>query len=132
VDLKHLQDRILAYHSNADVEFISKAFHFSERAHENQLRDSGAPYFQHPYEVALILADLELDVETITAGLLHDVIEDTEITREELEEEFGSTILMLVEGVTKLEKLPFHNRFERQAENMRKMIFAMSRMCGLF
>ncbi len=127
MDLKHLQDRILAYHSNADVEVISKAFHFSERAHENQLRDSGAPYFQHPYEVALILADLELDVETITAGLLHDVIEDTEITREELEEEFGSTILMLVEGVTKLEKLPFHNRFERQAENMRKMIFAMSK-----
>ena len=126
MDLQYLLDRILAYYPAANVEVITKAYHFSQRAHEGQLRESGAPYFEHPYEVALILADLELDVETIAAGLLHDVLEDTPVTREELEEAFGPTILMLVEGVTKLEKLPFRNRFEHQAENMRKMIFAMA------
>ncbi len=127
VDLNYLLERITAYFPAANVEVIARAFHFSERAHEGQLRESGALYFEHPpYEVSLILADLELDVETIAAGLLHDVLEDTTVTREELEEAFGSTVLMLVEGVTKLEKLPFRNRFEHQAENMRKMIFAMA------
>jgi GTP pyrophosphokinase len=105
---------------------IAKAYHYSERAHQGQSRESGAPYFEHPYAVALILTELELDVETIVAGLLHDVLEDTPVTREELEENFGSTVLMLVDGVTKLEKLPFRDRFEHQAENMRKMIFAMA------
>lgn len=126
MNLQYLIDRILAYYSSANVDLIADAYHFSQRAHEGQLRESGAPYFEHPYEVALILADLELDMETIAAGLLHDVLEDTPVTREELEEAFGPTILMLVEGVTKLEKLPVHNRFEHQAENMRKMIFAMA------
>lgn len=126
MNLQYLIDRILAYYPAANVELIEKAYHFSQRAHEGQLRESGAPYFEHPFEVALILADLELDMETIAAGLLHDVLEDTPVTREELEAEFGSTVLMLVEGVTKLERLPVHNRFEHQAENMRKMIFAMA------
>lgn len=126
MNLQYLLGRILAYYSAANVDMIAKAYHFSQRAHEGQLRESGAPYFEHPYEVALILADLELDVETIAAGLLHDVLEDTSVTREELAGLFGPTVLMLVEGVTKLEKLPFHNRFEQQAENMRKMIFAMA------
>lgn len=126
LSLQVLINRITAYYPAANVELIEKAYHFSKRAHEGQLRESGEPYFQHPYEVALILADLELDVETIVAGLLHDVLEDTEVTREELEAEFGSSVLMLVEGVTKLEKLPFRNRLERQAENLRKMIFAMA------
>ena len=105
---------------------IEKAYHFSQRAHQGQARESGAPYFEHPYEVALILADLELDMETIVAGLLHDVLEDTPVTRDELAENFGPTVLMLVDGVTKLDKLPFRDRFEHQAENMRKMIFAMA------
>ena len=104
MDLQYLLNRILAYYPAANVEVISKAYHYSERAHQGQLRESGDPYFEHPYEVALILADLELDVETIAAGLLHDVLEDTPITREELEGVFGSTVLMLVEGVTKLTK----------------------------
>ena len=126
MNLQYLIDRIIAYYPAVNVELISKAYDLSQRAHQGQLRESGAPYFEHPYEVALILADLELDVETIAAGLLHDVLEDTDITREELAAMFGPTVLMLVEGVTKLEKLPFHNRFEHQAENMRKMIFAMA------
>ena len=126
MNLQYLVDRILAYYPKANVDFIAKAYHFSQRAHEGQFRESGAPYFEHPYEVALILADLELDLETIAAGLLHDVLEDTPVTREELAAAFGPSVLMLVEGVTKLEKLPVHNRFEQQAENMRKMIFAMA------
>ena len=125
-DVQHLLDRILSYYPTADVELIKKAYHFSQRAHEGQTRESGAPYFEHPYQVALILANLELDMETIAAGLLHDVLEDTPVTREELEENFGSAVLMLVDGVTKLDKLPFRDRFEHQAENMRKMIFAMA------
>ncbi|HKM42556.1 MAG TPA: RelA/SpoT family protein, partial [Limnochordia bacterium] len=126
MDLQHLLDRILRYYSTADVEMIEKAYHFSERAHQGQSRESGAPYFEHPYAVALILADLELDMETLVAGLLHDVLEDTEVSREELAKNFGSTVVMLVDGVTKLEKLPFRDRFEHQADNMRKMIFAMA------
>ncbi|MFY9526702.1 MAG: bifunctional (p)ppGpp synthetase/guanosine-3',5'-bis(diphosphate) 3'-pyrophosphohydrolase [Firmicutes bacterium] len=126
MDLHYLLDRITAYYPEANVELVAKAFHFSQRAHKGQFRESGSLYFEHPYEVALILADLELDVETIAAGLLHDVLEDTEVTREEMEKEFGPTVLMLVEGVTKLEKLPFRDRFEHQAESMRKMIFAMA------
>jgi len=130
LDLQHLLSRIVSYYPTVNVEMIAKAYHFSERAHQGQSRESGAPYFEHPYAVALILAELELDVETIVAGLLHDVLEDTPVTREELEENFGATVLMLVDGVTKLEKLPFRDRFEHQAENMRKMIFAMPRMSG--
>lgn len=126
MELQHLIDRILNYYANADVEMVEKAYYFSERAHRGQTRESGAPYFEHPYAVALILADLELDMETVVAGLLHDVLEDTDVSREELAENFGSTVLMLVDGVTKLEKLPFRDRFEHQADNMRKMIFAMA------
>ena len=126
MNLQYLLDRILSYYPTANVQMIADAYHFSQRAHQGQSRESGAPYFEHPYEVALILADLELDMETIAAGLLHDVLEDTSVTREELAAAFGRTVLMLVDGVTKLEKLPFHNRFEQQAENMRKMIFAMA------
>lgn len=126
MDLQYLLDRITAYYPAANLEMVSNAYNFSKQAHQGQLRESGDPYFEHPYEVALILADLELDMETIAAGLLHDVLEDTEVTREELKKQFGPVVLMLVEGVTKLEKLPFRNRFEHQAENMRKMIFAMA------
>lgn len=126
MELHSLTDRILAYYPTANVEVITKAYHFSRRAHQGQLRESGALYFEHPFEVALILADLELDMETIVAGFLHDVLEDTQVTRDELKAEFGPTVLMLVEGVTKLDKLPFRDRFEHQAENMRKMIFAMA------
>lgn len=127
MSLQALLERVVEYYPSANVELIEKAFNFSEAAHQGQLRDSGEPYFQHPYEVSIILAELELDVETIVAGLLHDVLEDTPVTREQMEREFGPNVLLLVEGVTKLEKLPFRNRFEHQAENLRKMIFAMAK-----
>lgn len=126
VNLQALLERVTSYYPQADVAVIEKAYHFSQRAHQGQLRESGEPYFQHPFEVAMILAELELDVETIVAGLLHDVLEDTDVTRAEMEREFGPSILSLVEGVTKLEKLPFRNRFEHQAENLRKMMLAMA------
>ena len=127
MDLKSLLERITSYYPDADLEIIIKAYDFAKAAHEGQLRDSGEPFFNHPFEVALILADLELDLDTVAAGLLHDVIEDTDVTPEELEQEFGSLIFALVDGVTKLEKLPFKNRLEREAENLRKMIFAMAK-----
>lgn len=127
MDLKSLLERITSYYPDADLEIIIKAYDFAKAAHEGQLRDSGEPFFNHPFEVALILADLELDLDTVAAGLLHDVIEDTDVTPEELEQEFGSHIFALVDGVTKLEKLPFKNRLEREAENLRKMIFAMAK-----
>lgn len=127
MNLKSLLERITSYYPDADLEIIIKAYDFAKAAHEGQLRDSGEPFFNHPFEVALILADLELDLDTVAAGLLHDVIEDTDVTPEELEQEFGSHIFALVDGVTKLEKLPFKNRLEREAENLRKMIFAMAK-----
>lgn len=127
MNLESLLERITSYYPDADLGVVKKAYHFAKAAHEGQLRDSGEPFFNHPFEVALILADLELDLDTVAAGLLHDVIEDTNVTPEEMEREFGSQIFALVDGVTKLEKLPFKNRFEREAENLRKMIFAMAK-----
>lgn len=127
MDLQFLLEQIRAYNPGANLSFIEKAYHFSLQAHQGQLRDSGEPFFKHPFEVACILAELELDVETIVAGLLHDVLEDTAVTQERLRKEFGPQVVLLVDGVTKLEKLPFRNRFERQAENLRKMIFAMAK-----
>ncbi len=127
MNLDSLLERINSYYPDANLDLITKAYNFAKTAHEGQFRDSGEPYFHHPFEVALILAELELDLDTVAAGLLHDVIEDTEVTPEELKESFGGQILALVDGVTKLEKLPFKNRFEREAENLRKMIFAMAK-----
>lgn len=127
LNLKSLIERIKEYYPDADLKLIKHAYTFAKEAHEGQSRDSGEPYFNHPFEVACILAELELDMDTIAAGLLHDVIEDTKITHQELQAEFGVQILSLVDGVTKLEKLPFKNRYERQAENLRKMIFAMAK-----
>lgn len=125
--LEPLLKRIREYYPDGDLQIIERAYEFSKKAHEGQLRDSGEPYFQHPYQVASILADLELDLETVSAGLLHDVIEDTAVTHKQVKEVFGDQVLALVDGVTKLDKLPFKTRFERQAENLRKMIFAMSK-----
>ncbi|NLY10589.1 MAG: bifunctional (p)ppGpp synthetase/guanosine-3',5'-bis(diphosphate) 3'-pyrophosphohydrolase [Firmicutes bacterium] len=127
MDLKVLIEQVTKYYPSVNHDLIRRAYEFSKNAHEGQLRESGEPYFEHPFEVACILAELELDVETIVAGLLHDVLEDTSVTREQLKDEFGPQILMLVDGVTKLEQLPFKNTFERQAENLRKMIFAMAK-----
>src|SRR5207245_10141240 len=95
--------------------------------HEGQQRASGEPYLSDPLEVANLLVDFKMDVTTVTAGLLHDVLEDTAATKEDLEREFGGEIAELVDGVTKIGKLAFSSREERQAENFRKMLVAMAR-----
>lgn len=125
--IENLISKIERYNPNADIEQIIKAYTFSEKAHANQLRNSGERFFIHPYNVAMILADLSMDSQTIMAGLLHDVIEDTEVTYENLVEEFGEEVADLVEGVTKLKKLQYKTKQENQAENLRKMVLAMAK-----
>ncbi len=108
-----------------DVELISKAFEFSFESHKDQLRKSGEPYFDHCYQVAKILTELKMDSATIAGGLLHDVAEDTGVTIEEVEYEFGAEVALLVDGVTKISELKFESLEERQAENFRKMVISM-------
>jgi len=123
--LKSLIRKIKQYNPGFDVELLKKAFYFSYEAHKDQLRRSGEPYFEHPLEVAKILVDLRLDISSIIGGLLHDVAEDTGVTIEEVETEFGSEIAALVDGVTKISELKFDSVEMRQAENFRKMIISM-------
>lgn len=120
--------RVRRYHPSDDITMIGKAYNRACAAHENQVRKSGEPYIIHPLCVAIILADLELDKETIVAGLLHDVVEDTIMTNEEIVEEFGHDVAHLVDGVTKLNKLQYKgDRVEMQADNLRKMFLAMAK-----
>ncbi len=125
--LENLLLRIEQYNPNADLKLVVKAFHFAETAHEGQLRNSGEKFFIHPYNVALILADLNMDTSTIIAGLLHDVIEDTNNSYEKIVEEFGTEIADLIDGVTKLKMLQYKTKQENQAENLRKMVLAMAK-----
>ena len=116
------------YHPSADISMIEKAYNIAYNAHKGQVRKSGEPYIIHPLCVAIILADLELDKETIVAGLLHDVVEDTVMTSEEIRQEFGAEVELLVDGVTKLGQLSYsHDKVEVQAENLRKMFLAMAK-----
>ncbi|MCR5668849.1 MAG: bifunctional (p)ppGpp synthetase/guanosine-3',5'-bis(diphosphate) 3'-pyrophosphohydrolase [Lachnospiraceae bacterium] len=125
---KELISRIRKYHPNTDISMIEKAYHIANSAHKDQKRKSGEPYIIHPLCVAIILADLELDKETIVAGLLHDVVEDTVMTTEEIEKEFSSEVALLVDGVTKLGQIPYDaDKVEVQAENLRKMFLAMAK-----
>ena len=103
---RELTQRVQKYHPSDDISMIEKAYQVAYNAHKNQFRKSGEPYIIHPLNVAIILADLELDKETIVAGLLHDVVEDTIMTEEDLKREFGDDVALLVDGVTKLEKIP--------------------------
>ncbi len=117
-----------SYHPSADISMIEKAYHVAGLAHKNQVRKSGEPYIIHPLCVAIILAELELDKETIVAGLLHDVVEDTVYTVEEISKEFNEEIALLVDGVTKLTQLRYSkDKVEIQAENLRKMFLAMAK-----
>lgn len=125
--LEELNQKILKYFPSADLKLIEKAFHFSEQAHEGQIRRSGEPYISHPLNVAAILADLSLDLDSIATGLLHDTVEDTHITIEDIKREFGDSIAALVDGVTKISKMQFKTSTERQGENIRKMIVAMGK-----
>lgn len=125
--LENLILKIEQYNPKADLQLVIKAYSFARLAHEGQLRNSGELFFIHPFNVAMILADLNMDTATIIAGLLHDVIEDTEISHEVIAEEFGGEIADLVEGVTKLKKLQYKTKQENQAENLRKMVMAMAK-----
>ena len=119
---------IRKYHPSDDISMIEKAYRIAYEAHKGQKRKSGEPYIIHPLCVAIILADLELDKETIVAGLLHDVVEDTVMTSEEVRKEFGAEVELLVDGVTKLTQLSYSaDKIEVQAENLRKMFLAMAK-----
>jgi GTP diphosphokinase / guanosine-3',5'-bis(diphosphate) 3'-diphosphatase len=126
-ELQTLIEEIPKYQPGADLDVLQRAYRFSEASHQGQQRASGEPYLSHPLEVAHLLVGFKMDVTTVTAGLLHDVLEDTKATKDELEREFGKEIADLVDGVTKLGKLAFSSREERQAENFRKMLVAMAR-----
>ncbi|MDV8112651.1 bifunctional (p)ppGpp synthetase/guanosine-3',5'-bis(diphosphate) 3'-pyrophosphohydrolase [Bacillus sp. BAU-SS-2023] len=125
--LQELIEKIKRYAPNGDLDLIEKAYYYGKKAHEGQLRKSGEPYFIHPIAVANILCDMELDMQTIAAGLLHDVVEDTEFTYEDIKNDFGEEIADLVDGVTKLGQIKYKSKEETQAENLRKMFLAMSK-----
>lgn len=131
---QELIQRVRKYHPSDDISMIAKAYQVAGEAHRDQFRKSGEPYIIHPLNVAIILADLELDKETIVAGILHDVVEDTVMKEEDLRREFGDDVALLVDGVTKLEKIPLSGngeqsdaKLEMQAENLRKMFLAMAK-----
>lgn len=126
-EIDNLVNKIQSYFTSADVEIVRKAYTFSKSAHSGQFRRSGEPYIFHPLGVAEILADLRLDIPTIITGLLHDTVEDTKVTLEEIEKEFGPVVRQLVDGVTKISQMSFKNTHEKQGENIRKMIVAMGK-----
>jgi (p)ppGpp synthase/HD superfamily hydrolase len=121
-----LVDRVRAYNPNTDEDLLNRAYVYAMMAHGEQKRASGDPYFSHPLEVAAILTNLKLDDATIAAALLHDTIEDTESTRAEIDQMFGPEIGALVEGLTKLKRLELVSREAKQAENLRKLLLAIS------
>ena len=116
-----------SYNPSCDEERIRQAYELADRLHKDQLRDSGEPYIMHPMAVASILASLHMDDTTIMAGLMHDVVEDTEMTLDDIRELYGPEMVLLLDGVTKLSKLAFRSKQERQVENLRKMFLAMSK-----
>ena len=125
--LEVLINKVKEYNPNADFNLITKAFNMAEFHHKGQKRNSGEDYIIHPLNVALILADMNMDTQTIIAGLLHDTIEDTDVTFEDIKNDFGEEIANLVDGVTKLKKLNYKTKRENQAENIRKMVLAMAK-----
>ncbi len=126
IRITDILDRIGAYLPEADLDLVERAYVYSARIHEGQVRLSGEPYLSHPLEVAGLLTELKLDAVSVAAGLLHDALEDTKATAEELTEMFGPQVTRIVEGVTKLSGLSFRSSEARQAENIRKMILAMA------
>ena len=126
IRINNILDKITEYHPDADVDVVERAYVYSARVHAGQVRLSGEPYLMHPLEVANILADMKLDIVSVAAGLLHDVLEDTQAKPEELQELFGPEVQSIVSGVTKLSLLSTSSSQERQAENIRKMFLAMA------
>jgi len=127
ITIEQLMERAKKYLSEEDLTFINHAYQFAEEAHEGQFRKSGEPYIVHPVQVAWILVDLQMDAETIAGGFLHDVVEDTEVSLEEIEDVFNVEVALLVDGVTKLGKIKYESKQELQAENHRKMFVAMAK-----
>ena len=126
-DVKKLYEDLLGRYKNIDKESLIKAFEIANKGHKNQKRYSGEPYITHPLSVAIYLSDLSMDIETITSAILHDLIEDTEITYDDLKKEFGSTVADIVDGVTKLDKINYNSKEEAKADGIRKMVVAMSK-----
>ena len=126
IRIQEILDKVAASNQNADLELIQRAYVFAATAHAGQTRLSGEPYLSHPLAVAATLADMGFDEPTVAAGLLHDTVEDTKATIEEIDENFGEEVADIVDGVTKISMIPFENKEEAQAENIRKMILAMS------
>jgi len=127
VNLHDLIAKVRDYNPGADIATLQRAYDFSADVHRGQKRKSGEQYLVHPLEVAGIIADLRLDVPSVAKGLLHDTVEDTLTTLEQVQSIFGGEIATLVDGVTKIGQINFNSRAERQAENFRKMIIAMAR-----
>jgi guanosine-3',5'-bis(diphosphate) 3'-pyrophosphohydrolase len=125
--LLKLTDKIEQSEFEYDVPKIKEAYELAKKAHNGQMRVSGEPYLSHPVSVAIILIDLGLDTDTVIGGLLHDVVEDTDVTIDEIRKQFGADIALLVDGVTKVGRIPFVSREEQQAENIRKMLLAMAK-----
>ena len=126
-EYERLKKIIGGYYANFDYTLLDRAYEYACNAHSGQTRVTGEPYIIHPLHVAIILAELELDVNSIIAGLLHDVVEDTSATLEDISEQFGNVIARIVDGVTKLENIPYTTKEEQQAESIRKMFLAMSK-----
>ena len=121
-----LVERVHSYDPDADEDMLNRAYVYGLKKHGNQLRASGDPYFSHPVEVAGLLADMKLDTASIVTGLLHDTLEDTDATREEIASLFGESVARLVDGVTKLSRLEVQSESTKEAENLRKLVLAMS------
>ncbi|MEE8319157.1 MAG: bifunctional (p)ppGpp synthetase/guanosine-3',5'-bis(diphosphate) 3'-pyrophosphohydrolase [bacterium] len=127
VRLGDILEKVKSYNPNADLEQINRAYVYSAKAHAGHVRQSGEPYLIHPLDVAMILSEMKMDVTTILVGLLHDTVEDTDVTREDLEKQFGEEVGFLVESLTKISRLDFESGEEHQAENLRLMIISMAR-----
>ena len=125
--MQDFKEKIILYNPHADFDLITKAYDFASKAHNGQKRKSGEDYITHPLEVADILVDLHLDVVTIAAAILHDVVEDTEIALEDLKDRFSEEVALLVDGVTKLSRIEYTSKEEQQVQNLRKMFFAMAK-----
>ena len=126
IRIEDIIDKVLSYNPNADVSLFRKAYIYAAKAHKGQLRLSGEPYLFHPLNVAFILAKMRLDVTSVICGLLHDTVEDTEVTLEDIKNKFGEEVAVIIDGLTKLSKISFTSKRKRHAENIRKMILAMA------
>src|SRR6516164_8293252 len=126
IRLEEILDKVEKYHPGDNLDLIRRAYIFSAKEHKGQLRASGEPYLTHPLEVANLLAEMKMDAVTVSVGLLHDVVEDTLTTLDKIEELFGPEVAHIVDGVTKISQIPFTSKEEKQAENFRKMLLAMT------